>query len=1824
MDRGLFCEPEEVLRQEMKRKEKEDRERESRRRSIVGSTHVARRHSMSIGGTGILGAVKVGIEGSDEKGVTGADVKNRSNSINNSTGGSTQRKLSMIYDITGSSGVGVSPQKDMFRDDNAHTNHHGAVNTDHIDFLSAEIEFQRALALLAKNHPLDHPIVMKARAKLLDIYKIQMAERESYVKEMTEEFPAHIARLSSLVASADQDRKREVEHSQAHKRTSQVLRMRHQASVLATNTREHIQENKALMSKFNVEEKLKEVCELSHSMTLGETEEYFAFKGIGNLYKVGEVFEEDDEREQEERGTRKYKETVRSKGYRESVINTKSVKFPVDWYTSNRMDVNHGIEVREEGFETATDSMKRIARGEFGLAAKTTVARISRGGGDVTDGHLFRATLGALKSHPHMNDFLADVYLKVQKQSIIGEPFEMEYNYVHRRDRERPHSPKDWIGIFRIGDISIDFDPNMDDREVAKCPLICWCHVPDNRNYCSFTVSPSMVTCTGNYRALYFVSGSEAPLGGSNNFKPNFVSASIEILRATRPQDEKFIEISPEKREDLPEVSVKCGTDVRIGFKIDHGKNFIHHAEDCIALLMDDGKEPLLSNAVDIIRLPRDANEGEIEVENICPLPGLYRLYYFCKIYDNRVCGQSLDILASLDFGHHDATRLLNSRKNREYKIYFSTRWDMEMEREAWASLVVPSLRKYCEDRHVDFSFVDVSAEKADRESLMDGRALSKILWGIKYCRPCFLCCSGEMAGEKIDTRFLKSPFGMELVEDFPWLADLARRKRECGFMTTITEVELNEALFVPELEHSCIYNDTSDDIDVKNDAFFFSRHPSLHSQSFTAEDKLIEGINSISSIKKKKLEMREFNEKILAIKGLKSINKYASSEEFVNLVLPAIEGSIERSFPTQTLPSSLDIISAESQLACDAIRAGYVRHLDKPVYRCQSEANDVSKVYKPVNEKFGSVHIGARTRAILEGRDRPLTFYELLEGHLDALNQSYMLIVDGPQSGLSVKLFNFLKGYSDRNGGATELPQWGKCITRGVIVRNFKVVKVDFGAVKHTLLVKSKANIVSDVQRICLTLYLDLRRPNQRWKIDTLCKYLMREMRRTFDLKEEVPTTLGMTEIRKEFHDMLEAVSVKGDLIFILDGVDVFDSYGDDDPLSWLPEKLPSCCRLIMTCRPSSRYAAGAAEPNNKRECIIMKRKSGLIDGGKESCIKGMCSHLGFAIDERSLRDVWSSDKCCTIGYLKFVVTELYFRGLFKDAGRHNIEMRWGLYKLKDLDDDGCGGDEKMKEIIAVCSELLKCDTIKQLYTVRLKRLLATVPFFDSCIALIRLSRKGLGEDEIRRLLTKEKFMKKEARRAKYYAQKGVQECGDVEKKDSKDKREEAKDESKEKKGETKTSTTTATTTPQVETPISFTNDHWIALNDKLAEICINCLGKFTPHNSLTVRVIDDVLAEVLGEMREWEKDAKDGRAGEGGEEKGFGVAVVEKEKGKDKETFKWKIFYSTMLIDLFRESACSIRKAEELPFALRQHCKYIDTSEKKKITKYKEYLLKTLLNIEMFFRLHDDIYIDSLLEYLNFCGASKFKIIQVLLQNFYAMFGISPKKMDKIGEYNFHLLDKSDLGEGVTKHEFVNVGTMYLLEIGKFLHKCLFFHKEAQQICQSCLLMLFNERAFVGKKKDSFGARPANISLSIAFIILSGKCYFTRAMDYKRSLSDRGRGGKNAKHAAIIGEGALVSLQKLTALRGGGGGSASSPGDIGIGGGGVLTKGSFGAIKKKEVAENKVDWQELRECFKLCHNLTKKLERIGISEEDCVDLEAFDEAYDSFLEMYDTFVTK
>ena len=311
------------------------------------------------------------------------------------------------------------------------------------------------------------------------------------------------------------------------------------------------------------------------------------------------------------------------------------------------------------------------------------------------------------------------------------------------------------------------------------------------------------------------------------------------------------------------------------------------------------------------------------------------------------------------------------------------------------------------------------------------------------------------------------------------------------------------------------------------------------------------------------------------------------------------------RSDELQMLKSFL---TAPAQVGVDHIREGYVRHLDTFVYASKTGVSDFSKsrVYRPVNENFAD-HMPARTRAILtnkRGEDRPKTIYELLERHCDSLNGEILLIVDHQQCGVSIKLANFMRGYIRKHNAEVDLPQWGTCLSRGMIKRYFKSINVQLGDSKRELLVKTKSNVESGVERTCLVLYIDLRRPSQRWKVEKMCKYILREVKRTFKIDEDLPDVDA--DCVKVLPNWLQRISGLGDIVLVLDGVDVIDNSKEDNPLFFLPTQLPPSVRIILSCYPSSRLYLAMSAQHNDTECLIVRRKSVLTENKKIKVING------------------------------------------------------------------------------------------------------------------------------------------------------------------------------------------------------------------------------------------------------------------------------------------------------------------------------------------------------------------------------------------------------------------------------------------------------------------------------------------------------------------------------------------------------------------------------------------------------------------------------------------
>lgn len=300
---------------------------------------------------------------------------------------------------------------------------------------------------------------------------------------------------------------------------------------------------------------------------------------------------------------------------------------------------------------------------------------------------MFRASLGQLKQHPRMLDFYADVKLQVPTDFIIGENFGLTFEYRHKREADRLHAPGDWVGIFAVdaeGDgepRSRDYYASVTSESIAareKSSLVSWCEVPLHRNSARIPVDRTLIKEQRPYRALYFVSatGPSKPLGESATFYPYFMSAEISVTGPANAKDRDSVRPNGTKRcarhhhsstppplsltpPTFSSVSIECGVSFVMKFEVGHSQGHLHCDKDTIGLVREGGE------TVRSFKLPADANHGSITIDFGCSTPGNYRLCYFAHEYNNRVCGESEQIVAVNDFGQH-AEKLAKNIKNRQ------------------------------------------------------------------------------------------------------------------------------------------------------------------------------------------------------------------------------------------------------------------------------------------------------------------------------------------------------------------------------------------------------------------------------------------------------------------------------------------------------------------------------------------------------------------------------------------------------------------------------------------------------------------------------------------------------------------------------------------------------------------------------------------------------------------------------------------------------------------------------------------------------------------------------------------------------------------------------------------------------------------------------------------------------------------------------------------------------------------------------------------------------------------------------------------------------
>jgi hypothetical protein len=233
--------------------------------------------------------------------------------------------------------------------------------------------------------------------------------------------------------------------------------------------------------------------------------------------------------------------------------------------------------------------------------------------------------------------------------------------------------------------------------------------------------------------------------------------------------------------------------------------------------------------------------------------------------------------------------------------------------------------------------------------------------------------------------------------------------------------------------------------------------------------------------------------------------------------------------------------------------------------------------------------------------------------------------------------------------------------------------------------------------------------------------------------------------------------------------------------------------------------------------------------------------------------------------------------------------------------------------------------------------------------------------------------------------------------------------------------------------------------LLERLEEVCMNCFGKFTLANMEIQNAIDKIM---FGQYT---------RSEEGGSVVGGSGGHKVKEDGSKSD--RWKSFYLQVTIDMFNKSLVSFRKAEELPFLAKYYAKTINPKkDPKKVVKWRETILRMVLEVDMFYRLTDDMLIDDLVRCLQFCHAKPANTTDTLKANFERYFGLNVKK--NFG-YGYEALGQKSVGVDLN-HFRVNGGKI-LQRMGDFCLKHLHnVTNVAEEMAEASLLLNFRGKRF------------------------------------------------------------------------------------------------------------------------------------------------------------------
>jgi nephrocystin-3 len=239
----------------------------------------------------------------------------------------------------------------------------------------------------------------------------------------------------------------------------------------------------------------------------------------------------------------------------------------------------------------------------------------------------------------------------------------------------------------------------------------------------------------------------------------------------------------------------------------------------------------------------------------------------------------------------------LPSSGKRSIRVFVSSTFrDMIGDRNELMTHCWPVLHKFCAERHVELTEVDLRWGISEEQSTRN-ETLKLCMDEIRACRPFFIGLLGERYGWIPGD----DAFTADLKEEQQWLKDINGK--------SVTELEILHGVL--------------NDPEMSQHAFFYFRNPEY------AKDKGENFLSENKESKDKQTALKDLIRKTCIEKDIPLRETYSNPGELASLVLEQLKTAIEIQFPVENIPDPLDREALDHEAFAETRQRTYIGRPD-------------------------------------------------------------------------------------------------------------------------------------------------------------------------------------------------------------------------------------------------------------------------------------------------------------------------------------------------------------------------------------------------------------------------------------------------------------------------------------------------------------------------------------------------------------------------------------------------------------------------------------------------------------------------------------------------------------------------------------------------------------------------------------------------------------------------------------------------------------------------------------------------------------------------------